>query len=74
MARYYANIEKLKEAIHLLGGNMKFSQTAIIPYQSLMDWQSGRKSPSPENCKKIEKATGGKVTRQEILPDFPWSD
>lgn len=37
-------------------------------------WQHGYSGriPSPENCLSIEKATKGKVTRQELRPNDFW--
>jgi DNA-binding transcriptional regulator YdaS (Cro superfamily) len=72
MARYEANIDKIKEAIEILGGMVSLSKAIKISYQSVLDWKSGRRSLSPESCIKIEKATEGKVNRREILPDYPW--
>lgn len=37
----------------------------------IRQWQHGyaNRLPSPENCLAIERATGGKVTRQELQPE-----
>lgn len=74
MSRNLLNKEALQKAIDLLGGVSSLSNKSKISYQSIIDWRSGRKSPSTDSCIKIEEATNGKVTRQEILPDFPWGN
>lgn len=74
MARYESNIEKLREAIEIAGGMGNLSAKSKISYQSIMDWRSGKKSPSPISCKKIEKAVEGKVKAEELLPSYPWED
>lgn len=74
MTRYTTNIEKLKEAIGYVGGVGALAVKARLSYQSIIDWRRGVKSPSQTSCEKIEKATDGKVTAKDILPDFPWDD
>lgn len=74
MARYELNFDKLKEAIEIAGGVGALSSKSKISYQSIIDWRAGKKSPSHESCKKIEKATNGRVKAKEILPDYPWDD
>lgn len=74
MSRYETNIEKLKEAIEIAGGVSALSDKSKISYQSIIDWRSKRKSPSPISCKKIENATEGKVKAKDLLPDYPWED
>ena len=74
MSKQIASIDAIKKAIDIVGGNTQLSLKANISYQSIIDWKSGRKSPTPLNCIKIEKATDGKVNRREILPEFPWDE
>ncbi|RZI45105.1 transcriptional regulator [Candidatus Finniella inopinata] len=74
MARQNLNIEKLQNAIELVGGISALSSKSKISYQSIIDWRSGRKAPSVESCIKIEQATDGKISRKDLLPDFPWGD
>lgn len=74
MSKQIASIDAIKRAIDIVGGNTQLSLKANISYQSIIDWKSGRKSPTPLNCIKIEKATDGAVNRREILPDFPWEE
>ena len=74
MASYAINISKLEEAIKIAGSMSDLAIKAKISYQSIIDWRKGRKYPSPESCRKIQKATGGLVKAEELLPDFPWHD
>lgn len=72
MTRITVNTEAIKKAVQLLGGNTGFILKTQVSYQSVLDWKSGRRTPNPYNCIKIEEATNGQVTRQEILPNFDW--
>lgn len=72
MSKNQSNLESIKRAIEIAGGMTKLSLTANIGYQSILDWKSGRKTPSIANCLKLEKATNGEVKAEDILPDFPW--
>jgi DNA-binding transcriptional regulator YdaS (Cro superfamily) len=35
-------------------------------------WASGHRSPTIENCKKVEFVTGGQVTCEDLRPDLNW--
>jgi DNA-binding transcriptional regulator YdaS (Cro superfamily) len=70
--KHKANLEAIKKAVEIAGGNTQLSLKANISYQAIVDWKSGRKAPSIESCIKIEKATEGQINRKDLLPDFPW--
>ena len=72
MSKYHANLEYIKKAIEIAGGIQQLSVKADVSYQSILEWKSGRKTPTPTNCQKIEKGTNGEVKAEEILPDYPW--
>ena len=72
MVKPKANVEAIRKAIELCGGNRKLSIKAGVSYPAIIEWKSGRISPNPLSCIKIEAATEGKVTRRDILPDYPW--
>jgi DNA-binding transcriptional regulator YdaS (Cro superfamily) len=72
MAKPKANVEAIRKAIEMCGGNRKFSHKTGISESAIVEWKSGRISPSPLNCIKIEKAVEGKITRYDIIPDYPW--
>ena len=71
------NSEEIKKAVNILGSRHNLASAINISYQTVSDWINGRKTPSPENCIKVEKATSGKVKARDILPPSsydPWSD
>lgn len=72
MMKFKGNVEAIRKAIEMCGGNRKFSHKTGISESSIVDWKAGRKAPNPLSCIKIEEAVDGKITRQEILPDYPW--
>ena len=74
MSKYEVNKEVLQKAIDMLGGVSALAEKSKISYQSIIDWRSGRKAPSPISCKKIEKAINGEIKAEEFLPDYPWED
>jgi DNA-binding transcriptional regulator YdaS (Cro superfamily) len=74
MSKTKANIEAIRKAVQICGGNMKMSTKYGISYASIVHWKNGRIAPNPVSCLKIETATGGAVTRRDILPDYPWDE
>jgi DNA-binding transcriptional regulator YdaS (Cro superfamily) len=74
MSREKVNIDKIKEAIEIAGGMGPLSEKGKISYQAISNWKTGKKSPSSESCRKIEKVTQGKVKAKDILPYYPWDD
>ncbi len=62
------------KATEILGGKQKLAKDIGVSYKTILDWVSGRSGITITNALKIEKATEGKVTAKEILPDFPWED
>lgn len=67
----------LETAIKHVGTQAQFA-AAIDKNQSYVSMllhrikNKGSRVPA-EICPKIEEATGGKVTRQMLRPDFPWA-
>ena len=68
------NLVKLNEAIKMLGGIGPLALSLGMSYQSIVEWRGQRRKPTPLSCKKIEKATGGKIKAEELLPDFSWDE
>ena len=62
------------KATEILGGKQNLAKDIGVSYKTILDWVSGRSGITVTNALKIEKATEGKVTAKEILPDFPWDD
>jgi len=72
MESYKQNVEAILKAIEIAGGAKELAKKVGVSYQTILSWKNERIVPSSLNCIKIEKATEGKVTRKEILPNFPW--
>ena len=68
------NPEAIKKAIEEVGGAKELALKIGVTYKSVLDWNNGRTGITINNCLKIEKATEGKVKREEILPDYPWDE
>ncbi|EKD85867.1 MAG: hypothetical protein ACD_37C00591G0002 [uncultured bacterium] len=66
------NIEAIKKAANVCGSLSKLAIAIGATYTSAFKWAHGKAVPSPLNCMKIEKATRGQVTKEEIRPDFDW--
>lgn len=66
------NLEALQKAIKEAGSMKDLAKKVGVSYQTVLNWTSERSSISLHNCIRIEEATEGKITRKEILPDYPW--
>jgi len=65
------NIEAIQKAVEHFGTRVAFAEALNISYQTTSEWVKGRKTPSIDNCIRIERATEGKVKAKDILPDYP---
>lgn len=74
MYKLKCNIKALKRAIEEVGSMQNLANKVGVSYQTILNWKSSRSSISPHNCVKIEEATSGKVSRKNILPEFPWDE
>lgn len=68
------NLEAIKKAIEIAGGANNLALKIGVSYQTILTWKNARSSISIGNCAKIEKATEGKIKKEDILPDYPWED
>jgi DNA-binding transcriptional regulator YdaS (Cro superfamily) len=68
------NTEEIQKAVSIFRSRNALAEKMNVSYQSISDWINGRKTPSLENCLKIEEVTEGKVKVKNILSDFPWED
>jgi DNA-binding transcriptional regulator YdaS (Cro superfamily) len=66
------SIEAIKKAADICGSLSKLAIDVGANYTSAFKWAHGKAVPSPLSCMKIEKATRGQVTKEEIRPDFDW--
>ena len=44
-----------------------------VPASVVSQWRTGIRPVPAEHCPKIEKATGGHVTCEELLPGVDWA-
>jgi DNA-binding transcriptional regulator YdaS (Cro superfamily) len=65
----------LAKAVRLLGSQIKTARAAGVSGQAVSEvLRRGRRVPA-EWCLKLEKATGGAVTANELRPDlYPWEN
>ncbi len=68
------NIEEIKKAISLFGSMNKLAIAINANNMSVFNWTHGKAVPSPLSCMKIEKATKGKIKKEDIRPDFDWEN
>ena len=68
------NTDAIKAAVAHFGSRVEFADAINISYQTTSEWVKGRKTPSLDNCIRIERATGGLVRAKDILPDYPWDE
>lgn len=66
------NVETIKKAADIFGSLSKLAIAIGANYTSVFKWAHGKAVPSPLNCMRIEKATKGQITKEEIRPDFDW--
>jgi DNA-binding transcriptional regulator YdaS (Cro superfamily) len=66
------NVDEIKKAVDLCGGRVPLAKKINLSYQTVSDWANNKKTPSLDNCIKIERATNGSVRAKDILPDYPW--
>lgn len=71
------NAAEVRRAVEILGGRVALAKEINISYQTISEWVHGRKTPSLENCMRIERVTKGKIKARDILPPSsydPWSN
>lgn len=56
-------------SLHGHGALTKLSTQINAHSSDVSNWAKGKRTVPPEFCVKIETATGGSVTRPELLPD-----
>jgi DNA-binding transcriptional regulator YdaS (Cro superfamily) len=72
MQKMKCNTVAIKEAAKIAGSLKDLAIKTGASYQSVLNWGSGKNNPNPLHCIKIEQVTHGKITRKDILPDYPW--
>lgn len=66
--------ESLIKAIDIAGGMQSLAKKIGVSYQTILNWKSGRTNLPAIKAIKIEQSIDSQVTRQDILPDYPWED
>lgn len=63
-------IEAVQTAIEITGSKAALARAVGVTHPAVVRWVKGLSRPSPiQTCERIEKATGGAVTRHELRPD-----
>ena len=63
-------VSAIDRAIAVCEGIHALSEAAGVSVQAIYHWKSGVRVITAEYAKKIEIATGGKVTRADLRPDL----
>lgn len=66
------SIEAINKACALIGGTGALARLTGVKAPTVSQWLAGVCPVPARFCPKIENAVGGKVTCEEILPDFDW--
>lgn len=67
------SMNKFNDVIDIYGSPTKTAEAIGASLQAVCFWRDGDREINPKMCVKIEKITGGKVTRQDLRPD-DWSE
>lgn len=68
------NTDAIKQAVVMLGSMEKLAVAIRGTNMSVFKWVHGQAVPSPLSCMKIEKATQGRITKEQIRPHFDWEN
>lgn len=66
------NKEAFNKASELSGGANALAEKLQVTYQTVLNWKNGRNKTAPQVAIEIERLVNGAVTKQELMPDFPW--
>ena len=64
-----ANMSAIRRAIRQCGGVTGLAKNLKVSYQAVQQWQRADRVPA-ERVIGIERATAGKVSRQDLRPDL----
>ncbi|MBW8308025.1 MAG: helix-turn-helix domain-containing protein [Candidatus Paracaedibacteraceae bacterium] len=62
------------EAFYFFGTNTALAKALNVTLGTVHKWLNYKSVPKPENCLKIEEATGGKVKARDIRPNYDWGN
>ena len=63
-----------RELADYFGSQKKAAEALYVSQPLVCQWIDGSRSMSPVTALIAEKKTGGKFTREQLCPDFPWED
>lgn len=64
--------EAIEEAAKIVGGKAVLARLLKVRPPTVSQWCSGRRPVPAARAARIEELAGGKVSRSELCPDFPW--
>lgn len=67
-------MKPLDKAIQHFGNTAGLANALNLKWPSAVTNWRIRNSVPPKHAFKIEELTGGKVTRHQLCPDFPWGE
>ena len=66
------NTEEIKRAAYIVGSAYRLAKMIRVHPNAVYTWISGKYTPDPIQCLKIQKATNGQVRAPDILPQYEW--
>ena len=65
-----AEASAIAEAVAIFGSQTELARAAGVSVQAVSFWVRGDRGISPQSAIKVEAATGGRVSRQRLLPSI----
>lgn len=66
------SMNAISKAIDCMGSQEQLAKAVELTQAAISQYVTGNKRPSAEVAIRIEAATAGKVTAEEVRPDVPW--
>ncbi|MBB4863328.1 DNA-binding transcriptional regulator YdaS (Cro superfamily) [Pseudomonas nitritireducens] len=65
-------IEAIKEAAKIVGSKADLARLLDVRAPTVSQWCSGLRPIPAARAVQIESLSGGRVSRADLCPDFPW--
>ncbi|MCA9180769.1 MAG: helix-turn-helix domain-containing protein [Planctomycetales bacterium] len=65
--------QALLKAIGECGSQAELARRIGVSTPQVNEWTKGQRPIPPTRCERIERATGGAVTCEELRPDLMWT-
>jgi len=62
----------VERAAAIIGSQAALAKTLGVSSPTVNQWATGKRAIPPARAIEIERATGGKIARQFLCPNFPW--